>query len=79
VQAPAAVQATVPCAAMGEADVTVSGSPSGSASFASTPTVAGVSSAVVSESGTATGASLTGVTVTVTCPMAVPPWPSPTV
>jgi hypothetical protein len=38
-----------------------------------------VSSGVVSESATATGASFTGVTVTVTWPVAVPPCPSATV
>ena len=36
----------------------------------------GVPAAVVAESFAATGASLTAVTVTVTCPVSVPPWPS---
>ena len=41
--------------------------------------VGAMSSAVVAESFTAIGTSLTGVTVTVTCPVSVPPAPSETV
>ena len=41
--------------------------------------VTGVSSSVVSSSSTATGGSLTGVTVTVTVASSVPPLPSETV
>ncbi len=39
----------------------------------------GVSSAVVTASAEATGASLTAAIVTLTVPVAVPPWPSLTV
>ena len=56
--------------------VTVSGSPSTSLSLASTGMITGVSSLVVAVSGWATGASLTGVTVTVTVAVAKPPVPS---
>ncbi len=54
-------------------------SPSGSASLARTPgatTVRGASSPVAYASGRATGASFTGVTVTETVAVAVPPFPS---
>ena len=53
--------------------VTVTLSPSGSTSLASTATVIAVSSGVVALSLTAVGPSFTGVTVTFTVPVAVPP------
>ena len=60
--------------------VIVSVSPSRSVSFASTistvPSVMGVSSAVLTVSLTASGASLTGATLTVTVAVSVPPLPS---
>ena len=62
--------------------VTVNVSPSTSVSLATrslAAIVSAVSSAVVFASLTATGASLTAVIVTVTAPVAVPPWPSLTV
>jgi hypothetical protein len=62
----------VPCPGVPTA-VTWSGSPSTSWSFARTPTVTGVLSGVAAESGLATGASFTGVTVTVTVALAVRP------
>ncbi len=76
VQTPAAVQATVPWAALGLSVVTVSESPSTSESLASTFTFPAVPWAVVSESLTAFGASFTGVTVMETVAVSVPPWPS---
>src|SRR5262249_61404840 len=59
--------------------VTLKGSPSTSESLVSSELAAitrGVSSAVVAESLTATGASLTALTVTLTVAVAVPPLPS---
>ena len=52
---PAAVQETVPCAALGVRVVTVRGSPLGSVSLASTSTEAGVSLVVERVSSTALG------------------------
>src|SRR5438128_8129723 len=54
----------------------VSGSPSGSLSLASGAMVTGTSSGVLALSSTATGGSLTGVTVTVTVAVALPALPS---
>ena len=51
-------------------------SPSGSVSLASGFSVIAVSSGVVAVSSTATGASLTPPTVTVTVAVSVPPFPS---
>ena len=59
--------------------VTVSALPSTSVSFVRTSKVVAVSSGVVKLSLTATGASLTAVTVRFTVPVLVPPWPSDTV
>src|SRR4051812_41513914 len=57
--------------------VTVSGSPFGSVSFASTAIVTGVPAVVVAASGVATGGRFGGGrTTTVTDPLAAPPWPS---
>jgi hypothetical protein len=53
-----------------------SASPSTSVSFASTGTATAVSSLVVAESFTATGASFTAVMVTVSTAESVPPFPS---
>ncbi len=60
-------------------EVTVKLSPSTSLSLASTFTVPGVSSSVVNTSSLATGGSFTGLTVTCTVAVAVPPFPSLTV
>ena len=53
-------------------------SPSTSVSLASTFTFPAVSSAVVRVLSTAFGSSFTGVTVTETVAVSVPPWPSET-
>src|SRR5881394_1251188 len=58
------------------ASVMISGSPSRSLSLASGAIVIGTSSGVVALSSTATGGSLTGVTVTVTVAEALAPLPS---
>ena len=54
-------------------------SPSTSPSLASTSTTMSVLSFVAATSGAAIGVSLTGTTVTVSCPVALPPFPSSTV
>ena len=72
---PSALTATVPLPGRTTA-VTVSVSPSTSVSLASTSTVDGVVLGCRAVSSTATGASLTGVTVMVTVAVAVPPLPS---
>ena len=69
---PSALMTTVPLGAV--ADVTVSGSPSGSLSLPSTAIVTGASSLVVARSFAATGAGL--VTVQLNVVLAVPPLPS---
>ncbi len=74
-QSPPAVQVTVPWVPL-VLPVTVSVSPSGSVSLASTLAMPEVFSLVASVSSTAFGASLTGVTVTVTVAVSVPPLPS---
>ena len=72
---PFGLATTVPCG--GSLAVPMpSADPSRSESLASTLIVTGVPAAVVALSLAATGASLTGVTVTDTCPVSVPPWPS---
>ena len=53
-----------------------SGLPSGSLSFARTLTVTGVFINVVAASSTASGVPSCAVTVTLTWPVANPPWPS---
>ncbi len=69
---------TVPLAPLPDAD-TARASPSTSESLVTTVTLPAVSSAVVSVSSMATGASLTAVTLTETVPVSVPPLPSLTV
>jgi hypothetical protein len=69
----------VPCKAAGLRVVTRSVSPSMSTSFVRTFSEPIWSSEVTSESSTAFGTSFTGVTVTSTLPVSVPPWPSVTV
>ena len=54
-------------------EIGVSASPSASVSFATTLIATGVSSFVETESLTAVGGSLTGVTVTLTVPVSVKP------
>ena len=56
--------------------LTLKVSPSRSLSLPKTAMVTGVSSLVVTLSSTAVGSSLTGVTVTVTVAVALPPLPS---
>ena len=77
-QAPPAEQETVPCAAVGAGVETLSESPSMSVSPGSTLTLPVVSSAVVSVSSSATGGVFSGVTVTLTVAVSVPPLPSET-
>ena len=72
---------TVPWVAL-PTPVIVSGLPSTSLSFPRSVAgamISGVSSATVTESAPAVGASLTAVTVTFTVAVSVPPWPSLTV
>jgi hypothetical protein len=73
-----ALTTVAPCAGT-EAPVTVSAWLSGSLSLASTVTVTAVFSGVVALSSLATGAPFTGLTVTDTVAVAVPPLPSLTV
>ena len=75
-QLPAAEQETVPCAAAGASVVTLRASPSASESPTRTLTELEASSAVDSVSSSATGAMFSGVTVTLTVAVSLPPSPS---
>ena len=78
-QTPVARQETVPWLAVGARVVTPSVSPSTSVSLPSTFTWPAVFNGVVRVLSTAFGSSFTGVTVTETVAVSVPPWPSDTV
>jgi hypothetical protein len=76
VHTPPAAQETVPCAAVGEGEETLSVSPSTSVSPTSTLVEPAVSSSVEIVSSSATGALFSGSTVMLTVAVSVPPCPS---